>query len=207
MSEDSPGIALDPRGKPYRRWRVQLQVGARKVLGTLLALNFAAVWAAPVIVQGQIFRRGLDRTVRSVYGLVDGSTALRRFAARFVYLRPAHLDYFAAAVILISSTCVLLGALFAWQIAFGRLPWWLVVLYYFVWVGPGGRGMATAWTLAHREGHLSGGRMYRPWLGSRAWLSFGGSRAFTHRWIAREQGCAAVWRSTGSGCRPAFSRC
>ena len=27
--------------------------------------------------------------------------------------------------------------------------------------------MATAWTLAHREGHLSRGRMYRPWLGDR----------------------------------------
>ena len=163
----SPGVGLDPNGESQRRWRMRFLVGARKVLGTLLALNFAAVWAAPVMIQGQLFRRGLQRIVRPAYGLADGSAALRRFAARFIYRRPAHVDYFAAAVILIGSTCVLLSALFAWQIAFGSLPWWLVVLYYFVWVGPGGRGMATAWTLAHREGHLSRGRMYRPWLGER----------------------------------------
>ncbi len=165
VSEDSPGIGLDPHGEPQLRWRMQIQVGTRKILGTLLALNFAAIWAAPVLIQGQFFRRGLDRIVRPAYGLFDGSAALRRFAARFVYRRPAHVDYFAAAVLLFSSTCVLLCALFAWQIAFGSLPWWLVVLYYFIWVGPGGRSIATAWTLAHREGHLSRGRMYRPWLG------------------------------------------
>lgn len=162
-----PAIELDPPGESQRRWRMRFLVGARKVLGTLLALNFAAVWAAPVMIQGQLFRRGLDRIVRPAYGLADGSAAWRRFAARFIYRRPAHVDYFAAAVILIGSTGVLLCALFAWQIAFGSLPWWLVVLYYFVWVGPGGRGMATAWTLAHREGHLPRGRMYRPWLGER----------------------------------------
>lgn len=146
---------------------MRCQVGARKVLGTLLALNFAVLWAPPVFIQGQIFRRGLDRVVRSVYGLVDGSGALRRFAARFVYGRAVHVDYFPAAVFLFGSTCGALFALFAWQIAFGSLPWWLVVLYYFIWVGPGGRSMGTAWTFAHREGHLSRGRMYRPWLGDR----------------------------------------
>ena len=146
---------------------MRFQVGVRKALGTLLTLNFAVLWAAPVLIQGQLFRRGFDRIVRRVYGLADGSAALRRFAARFVYRRPAHVDYFAAALILIGSTLAVLCALFAWQIAYGSLPWWLFVLYYFIWVGPGGRGMATAWTLAHREGHLSRGRMYRSWLGDR----------------------------------------
>ena len=145
------------------RWRIE----ARRVLGALLALNFAVLWAAPVIIQGQTFRRGLGGIARRAYGLVDGSAAVRRFAARFVYRRDVHADYFAAAILLITSMIVGLSALFAWQIAFGSLPWWLVALYYFAWVGPGGRGMATAWTLAHREGHLSGGRMYRPWLGER----------------------------------------
>ena len=156
-----------PREKCVSCWSVRWRVGTRKVLGFLLALNFAVVWAAPVIIQGQSFRRGLGGIVRRVYGLVDGSAALRRFAARFVYRREVHVDYVAAAVLLIISMGVLLSALFAWQIAFGSPPWWLVVLYYFIWVGPGGRGMATAWTLAHREGHLPGGRMYRPWLGGR----------------------------------------
>ncbi len=167
MGGTSPGIGPEPRGGSSRPWRLRCLVGLRKVLGTLLTVNFAVLWAAPVLIQGQLFRRGLDRIVRPVYGLFDGSAALRRFAARFVYLRPAHVDYFAAAVFLISGTCAVLCALFAWQITFGSLPWWLVALYYFVWVGPGGRSMATAWTLAHREGHLSRGRMYRPWLGDR----------------------------------------
>ncbi|MCY4189125.1 MAG: hypothetical protein OXD30_11645 [Bryobacterales bacterium] len=55
----------------------------------------------------------------------------------------------------------------AWQIAFGSLPWWLIAIYYFHWVGPGGRGMAVAYTLAHREGHRPGGKLYRPWIGQR----------------------------------------
>ena len=160
-------IAPRPREEGERRYGARWRVGARRVLGTLLALNFALVWAAPVIIQGQSFRRGLDRITRRAYGVVDGSAALRRFAARFVYRRDVHVDYFAAAVLLIISMIVVLSALFAWQITFGSLPWWLVALYYLAWVGPGGRGMATAWTLAHREGHLSGGRMYRPWLGER----------------------------------------
>lgn len=156
-----------PEGRRERRWRMDVLVGTRKVLGTLLALNFALVWAAPVIVQGQSFRRGPGRMLRRVYAVVDGSTALRSFAGRFVYRRAVHVDYFAAAVLLAGSTLVLLSALFATQIAFGSLPWWLVAVYYFLWVGPGGRSMGTAWTLAHREGHLAGGRMYRPWLGDR----------------------------------------
>ena len=156
-----------PRDETGRRWPMRCQVGARKALGTLLALNFAALWAAPVIIQGQLFRRGIDRIVRPAYGLVDGSARLRRFASRFVYRRRAHVDYFAAAALLTISMCAILCVLFAWQIAFGSLPWWLVVLYFFIWVGPGGRCMATAWTFAHREGHLSRGRIYRPWLGNR----------------------------------------
>ena len=153
--------------KPERHWPMHFLVGIRKVLGTLLTLNFAVLWAAPVIIQGQSFRRGLGRVLRPVYQLVDGLPALRSFAARFVYRRPVHVDYFAAAVLLAGSTLVLLSVLFATQIAFGSLPWWLVAVYYFLWVGPGGRSLATAWTLAHREGHLAGGRMYRPWLGDR----------------------------------------
>lgn len=149
------------------RWHLQWLVGIRKVLGTLLALNFAIFWAVPVVVQGQSFRRGLDRILRPIYQLVDGSSALRSFAARHIYRRRVHVDYFAASVLLTISTLLLLSAMFSWQIAFGSLPWWLVAIYYFQWVGPGGRSMATAYSIAHREGHLSGGRMYRAWIGER----------------------------------------
>ena len=149
------------------RWRVRWLVGVRKGLGTLLALNFALLWAAPVLIQGQSFRHGLDRILRPLYRRIDGSSAWRRFAVNHVYRRPVHADYFASAVLMIGSLGLLIGIAFAWQIAYGSLTWWLVLIYYFAWVGPGGRGMGTAWTLAHREGHLSGGRMYRSWIGNR----------------------------------------
>lgn len=161
------GIAPELCAEPGLPWRVRLLVSIRKVLGTLLTLNFAVLWAAPVVIQGQAFRHGLDRILSPLYRLVDGSSALRRFAAKYVYRRPVHVDYFAAAILTTVSTVLLLGTVFTWQIAFGSLPWWLVAIYYFLWVGPGGRSMATAYTIAHREGHLSGGRMYRPWIGER----------------------------------------
>lgn len=161
------GIGQAVRAEPGFPWCVPMFVGIRKVLGMLLTLNFAVLWAVPVVIQGQAFRHGLDRIVSPIYRLVDGSSALRRFAAKYVYRRPVHVDYFAAAILSTVGTASLLGAVFAWQIAFGSLPWWLVAIYYFLWVGPGGRNMATAYTLAHREGHLSGGRMYRPWIGQR----------------------------------------
>ena len=145
-------------------WRIHFQVNACKFLGTLVALNFAIFWVVPMLIQGQLHRLGLRRIVRPIYKLVDGSPALRRFAKRFVYMRSEHLDYFASAIFLFVSTCLSLCTLFAWQIAFGSLPWWLIVLYFFTWIGPGARGIATAWTLAHREGHVSRGRMYRPWI-------------------------------------------
>ena len=152
------------RGVPRR---ARLLVSIRKVLGVLLTLNYAVIWAAPVVIQGQAFRHGLNRVLSPIYRLVDGSSTLRRFAARYVYRRPAHVDYFAASVLATASTVPLLVVVFAWQVAYGSLPWWLVAIHYFLWVGPGGRSMATAYTLAHREGHLSGGRMYRPWIGKR----------------------------------------
>ncbi len=65
------------------------------------------------------------------------------------------------------STVLGWGGLLAWQIAFGSLPWWLIAIYYFHWVGPGGRGMGVAYTLAHREGHRPGGKLYRSWIGKR----------------------------------------
>ena len=148
-------------------WRVRLLVHVRKGLGTLLTINWLVLWAAPVILQGQALRHGLGRIARPVYRFVDRSSAFRRFAVERVYRRAKHADYFAAGVLLAAGTICSLVVVFAWQIAFGSLPWWLVAAYYLAWVGPGGRGIAVAWTLAHREGHHPGGRMYRGWFGAR----------------------------------------
>lgn len=147
-------------------WRVRWLVRARKTLGTLLTLNFAALWALPVVVQGQLFRHGLNGVLRPLYRFADESPAWRRFAARHVYRRQSDATYFAASAMTVVGTLAMVGLLLGWQMAFGSLPWWLVAIYYFHWVGPGGRNMATAYTLAHREGHMRGG-MYRGWIGDR----------------------------------------
>ncbi len=41
---------------------------------------------------------------------------------------------------------------------------WLIIAYYFGWVGIGGRGMGGAYTFAHKEGHHRNGGLYRPWI-------------------------------------------
>lgn len=128
----------------------------------VLTLNFAAFWIVPILIQGQLFHRGLHRIVRPVFSVLDRSAALRRFAARYVYRRAVHADYFATAIFLAVGAGISLVAVFAWQICFGELPWWLLAAYYFSWVGFGGRGMGAAYTFAHREGHVPAGRMYRP---------------------------------------------
>ena len=169
-----------------RSLRSRCLVTFRKILGSLIALNFAVLWLAPVIIQGLSFRHGFGQVIRPAYRLIDRSSAIRRFAAKFIYCKSAHVDYFAASVLLIISSLVILSSVFTWQIVHGSLPWWLVVVYYFMWVGPGGRSIATAWTLAHREGHESRRGVYRPWMSDRVgnffenWLGvFYGSVPYT----------------------------
>lgn len=147
--------------------RYRVIVGVRKALGLLLALSFAVFWAGPVLIQGQLFRFGLHRILRPLYALLDKSPTLRRVAAERIYRQPEHADFFPMAILFMASATLGLGAVFAWQLATGSLPWWLILAYYFLWVGPGGRCMAAAYTFAHREGHLPGGRLYRPWIGDR----------------------------------------
>ncbi len=161
-----PSFRSGMASPPAHSWDIRFRVWIKKVLGTLLAVNFLCLWAAPIIIQGQLYRRGVDRLVRPIYCLVD-SPALRRFASRHIYREAARVDYIAAAVLLLVSMSVILGVLFAWQIMFGTLPWWLIAVYYFIWAGPGGRSMGTAWTIAHREGHRPRGKLYQPWLGNR----------------------------------------
>ena len=144
--------------------RIRLIVALRRFLGIVLTLNFAVFWAAPVVIQGQLFHMGLHRIVRSVFAPLGRSAVLRLFAAEHVYQKVVHVDYFPTAICLTVGAASSLGLVFAWQVLFGALPWWLVAAYYFAWVGFGGRGMGAVYTFAHREGHVTAGRMYRPWI-------------------------------------------
>jgi len=143
-----------------------LTVRLRWAFGFLLTINFAIFWALPIVIQGQAYKLGLNRVLNPIYDVIDRSSALRRFATRFIYAKPVHADYFARALLLVLSTVLALGLVFYWQIAHGSLPIWLILLYYFAWVGFGGRIMGAAYTFAHREGHRPGGRLYRSWIGN-----------------------------------------
>ena len=155
-----PGAVADPR-------RVAWIVRLRRAAGVLLTVNFAVFWLLPIAIQGQLFRLGGWRVLRPIYDRVDRSPALRAFATRWIYRKPVHADYFATAIFLLLSLGLSLGVVFAWQIGTGGLPLWLVYAYFFAWVGFGGRGMGAAYTFAHREGHRSGGRLYKPWIRER----------------------------------------
>ena len=144
--------------------RSALIVRLRRAAGVLLTINFAVFWLVPIAVQGQAFKLGLDRILVPLYERIDSWQPLRRFAAKWIYQQPVHVDYFPRALLLLLSTAIALGVVFSWQIQHGSLTLWLVLLYYFAWVGFGGRIMGAAYTFAHREGHRPGGRLYRPWL-------------------------------------------
>ncbi len=143
------------------RYRIRL----RTTLGTLITLNFILLWAVPFMVQGQLYRQGLHRVFRPVRRRLNSSDILRSVATRFVYRRAVHVDYFPATILFFVGFLLPLVGVFALQIATHSLPWYVIGAYYFVWVGPGGRTLAAAYTFAHREGHVPGKRMYRPHLG------------------------------------------
>ena len=152
-----------PAWKTSDRWTAFL-VRMRWAFGALLTLNFAIFWALPIVIQGRSFKLGLNRVLRPMYDWIDGSPRLRGFAARWIYQRPVHVDYFARALLLLLSTAIAFGVVTWYQITRGSLPLWLIFLYYLAWVGFGGRCLGGAYTFAHREGHRSGGRLYRPWI-------------------------------------------
>lgn len=152
-----------PSSNTSDRW-THLLVRLRWAFGALLTLNFAGFWALPIFIQGRSFKLRLNRLLRPIYDRIDGSPRLRSFAARCVYQRPVHVDYFARALLLLVSAVISLSVVTWYQIAHGFLPFWLIFLYYLAWVGFGGRCMGAAYTFSHREGHRSGGRLYRPWI-------------------------------------------
>ena len=145
-------------------WRTALTVRLRWAFGALLTLNFALFWAVPIVIQGRAYKLGLRRVLAPIYERIDGSPRVRRFAARWIYKRPVHVDYFARTLLLLVSTVIAFGVVTWWQVSHGSLPIGLIFLYYLAWVGFGGRIMGAAYTFAHREGHRPDGGLYRPWI-------------------------------------------
>ena len=92
-------------------------------------------------------------TVYYVFDAVDQSPLLRNFAANYIYTNPRHADFFPSSLLVVINTLLMVTFMFSCQLYYGQLSWWMVFLYYFAWVGIGGRTMGGAYALAHKEGH------------------------------------------------------
>jgi hypothetical protein len=121
-------------------------------------------WVLPIGLMGQAWKLGLWRVFRPLFDLVDQSTPVHSFAAKYIYSKELYADFFVLASGLGLMSLAALGTVVYWQVTYDWLPWWLVYAYYFSWVGMGGRGMGGAYTLSHKEGHHRGGGLYRPWI-------------------------------------------
>eukprot|EP00607_Mallomonas_marina_P007285 CAMPEP_0182417664 /NCGR_PEP_ID=MMETSP1167-20130531/2108_1 /TAXON_ID=2988 /ORGANISM="Mallomonas Sp, Strain CCMP3275" /LENGTH=362 /DNA_ID=CAMNT_0024591369 /DNA_START=305 /DNA_END=1393 /DNA_ORIENTATION=+ len=87
---------------------------------------------------------------------------MRKFAEDYIYSKPRHADFFAISLITLIVSLSSIFFMLYWQMSTGRLQWWMVTIYYFCWVGFGGRIMGAAYTLAHKEGHTH--TLYKSWF-------------------------------------------
>lgn len=76
---------------------------------------------------------------------------LRKIGEEYVYTNPRHADYFFTSLIVVLNAVLAVGLMFYWQLSRGRLEWWMIFSYYFLWIGFGGRMMGGAYTFAHKE--------------------------------------------------------
>mmetsp|Transcript_60374 Transcript_60374/g.160809 ORF Transcript_60374/g.160809 Transcript_60374/m.160809 type:complete len:434 (+) Transcript_60374:155-1456(+) len=169
MCEQKPriGSVKDAAGAPKKLNLTvgqRLTVAFRWTVGAFLFVNFMVLWAGPVFIQGQVWKMGANKYLRMVFSLLDDNKYLRKFAEKYVYSKEVYTDFFAISVTLAMSAISSVCFLFYWQITYGTLPMWLIILYYFEWVGLGGRGMGCAYTFAHKEGHHRNGGIYKPWF-------------------------------------------
>jgi hypothetical protein len=131
-------------------------------VGLVIAGNFFTFWAIPIGLQGIIWKNVLVYPFRPFYTWLDECTMMRNFAKRWVYTNARCSDFMAQTIFLLVSITASLSAVFLWQVYYGRLTWYVIMAYYFVWVGFGGRVMGGAYTFAHKEGHNR--VFYRPWI-------------------------------------------
>jgi hypothetical protein len=95
-----------------------------------------------------------------VFNVIDNNTLLRQVGANYIYTNPRHADFFLTSLILVANTIVTFGGVLYWQLTRGNLPWWMIAMYYFLWVGVGGRVMGAAYALAHKEVRVDTCRYY-----------------------------------------------
>lgn len=180
LPEEEPGLSADAvfSFAPYPVWllvgagvcgslffqarRTQLTSRLRYVVGFMLAMDFLIFWAVPIIGQGAVYKQLLLPYMRPLFNYFDQSPALRRFAGAFIYEKEKHADFFLTQFLFLMNFIPTLSFVLYWQLRYRELPWWLIAVYYFNWVGLGARNLGASYAMAHREGHNN--RLYKPWI-------------------------------------------
>jgi hypothetical protein len=137
-------------------------LGFKFGVGVLLTVNFVVFWALPIALQGMTWKFALRHVLGPVYDAIDQNSTLRWIGSTYIYSKPQHADFFAMSVIVTVWSLSWLALLFYTQLSTGYLPAWLIISYYFAWVGLGGRVMGAAYTFAHKEGHSA--TFYKKWI-------------------------------------------
>ena len=158
-SSDKKCVSSDKKLKFFEKKRlIGRSLSSLRVLdfawGSLLIVNFLVVWSIPITIQGLIWKHTpVSKIAKYVHDSLGAST--RKWAATFLYSRTRYSDYCATSLLICVSSIISIGAMLYFQLSNpGHLPPLAVVLYAFIWVGPGGRTMGGVYALAHREGHI-----------------------------------------------------
>jgi hypothetical protein len=124
--------------------------------GFLLFSNWFVFWMLPIVVQGAVFKLGLHSAVlKPIYDILDQSKTVRSFASKYVYKKEKFADFFATQVYFIFGALTSLALMIYYhQTHDGKLPFYIIMMYNFAWIGPGGRSMGAAYSIAHKEGHF-----------------------------------------------------
>ena len=121
------------------------------IVGLLLTINFVVIWAIPIGGLGMLWKYVLGKPILKAYDVIDKNELLRQFAKKYIYSRPEHSDYFLTQVLSLINTAIMISVVFYFQINYGYVPAWMVLCYYCMWIGIGGRNMGAAYSFAHKE--------------------------------------------------------
>jgi hypothetical protein len=121
------------------------------ISGVVMSLNFLVIWAIPIMGMGQFYKSCLKWFLQPIYLQLEGNQYLRSFAAKYIYSKPQHADFFALSLLTAINCSISIPTIFYWQLRYGHLPYWLIFAYYCSWVGLGGSIMGAAYGLAHKE--------------------------------------------------------
>ena len=127
-----------------------------------MTINFLLFWSVPIIAMGSVYKQLLKPFIQPAYKYFDNHPLLREFSQKYIYNNQKHSDFFFMSLCLLLNCCFTIPFMFYWQLSTGKLPFWLIGLYYCSWVGLGGTIMGGAYGLAHKEGHNHG--LYKKWL-------------------------------------------